>query len=292
MRRTFSSFEALEQRQLFAAFLNPGNHLVVIGTNVAETISVSSQQFAAFKLTRVHENGVLTFQTALPVAQVSVFSHGGNDDVTIGYGVPRAVINGGSGNDVLRGGDYDDVLLGDIGNDRLIGGKGADRMFGGPDVDTADYAGRPENLRISLDNLPNDGTEAPNGAPLEFDNVQTDVENVTGGNGHDIILAAAAQNVPHWFIGNGGNDLLDGGAIGDSLEGGAGTDRLFGNGGNDVMRGGLNDDVLVGGTGNDIMFGDAGNDRFFSQDGGFDQCFGGADLDQFVTFDAIDLLMQ
>jgi Ca2+-binding RTX toxin-like protein len=283
----------LERRDLFAAFLDPATaNLVVIGTNAPETISVTTQRFAGFTQTRVHENGLLTFATNMTVNQVMVWSHGGNDDVSIGFGVPKAIVNGGAGNDVLRGGGYDDVLIGDLGNDRMIGGAGADRMIGGPGADTADYAGRPENLRITLDDLPNDGTEAPNGAPLEFDNVQTDVENVTGGNGHDIILAASAQNVPHWFIGNGGNDMLDGGALGDLLEGGAGTDRLFGNGGNDAMRGGLDDDALVGGAGSDLMFGDAGNDRFFSQDGGFDQCIGGAGLDLFVTFDAMDALVQ
>lgn len=292
MPRTFASFESLEQRQLFAAFLNPGNQLVVIGTNAPETISVTSQQFAGFKLTRVHENGVLTFQTAMLVNQVSVWSQAGDDDVSIGYGVPRAVVNGGSGHDRLSGGDDDDVLIGDIGNDRMIGGKGADQMIGGPGIDTADYAARTDNLRITLDDLPNDGTMAPNGAPVEFDNVRTDVENVTAGSGHDIIAAAAAQTVIHWFIGGAGNDRLDGGSADDLLEGYAGTDQLFGNGGNDVLRGGLNDDVLVGGLGNDLMFGDAGNDRFFAQDGGFDQCIGGADWDLFVTFDAMDALIQ
>ncbi len=259
-----SIFESLEQRQLFAAF----------------------------KLTRVHENGILTFQTALAVNQVSVWSHGGDDDVSIGYGVPRAVVNGGSGNDVLRGGDRDDVLIGDLGNDRLIGGAGADRMIGGPGVDTADYAARTMNLNVSLDNIANDGTAAPFGGSVEFDNVQADVENITAGSGHDIISCPPAQVVAHRFIGNAGNDLLIGGAAGDLLEGGAGTDRLFGNAGNDVLRGGDHDDVLRGDAGNDLMFGDAGNDRFFSQDGGFDQCIGGSDFDQFVTFDAVDLLQQ
>src|SRR5687767_14948516 len=212
MRPTFSSFEPLEQRRLFAAFLNPGNELVVIGTNAPETISVTTQQFAGFRQTRVHENGMLTFFTNLPVNRAFVWSHGGNDDVSIGYGVPKAVVNGGSGDDVLRGGHNGDVLIGDSGNDRLIGGDGADQMIGGPGTDTADYAGRQLNIQVTLDNLSNDGTEAPNGASVEFDNVQMDVENVVGGNGHDEIFAAAAQNLPHWFVGNAGNDLLDGGA--------------------------------------------------------------------------------
>jgi Ca2+-binding RTX toxin-like protein len=136
----------------------------------------------------------------------------------------------------------------------LDGGDGADVMHGGGGNDTADYSMRSHNLRISLDGVANDGQAATLmfrdpftgqwvGYPGEMDNVHSDVENVLGGSGNDRISALATSIVANRFVGNGGNDILDGGGGADVLEGGAGDDIFFAR---DSVA-----DQLFGGTGND-----------------------------------------
>jgi len=65
------------------------------------------------------------------------------------------------------------------------------------------------------------------------------------------------------------DDVLEGGAGGESLGGGVGddtlrglggSDTLFGGIGDDLLEGGDNDDTLDGGAGNDVLYGGAGND--------------------------------
>jgi Ca2+-binding RTX toxin-like protein len=90
----------------------------------------------------------------------------------------------------------------------------------------------------------------------------------------------------------GGNDVINGGALNDLLEGFAGTDSLSGGGGIDIMNGSIGDDTLSGGDGfdivrggrdNDSLSGGAGND-FMSGDRGNDTVSGGAGADTFHIF--------
>jgi Ca2+-binding RTX toxin-like protein len=114
---------------------------------------------------------------------------------TIGTDVEN--ITGGNGNDVLTGNFFANVLDGGPGNDRLRGGGG---------IDTASYVGRAAAVGATLDNLSNDGQVG------ETDNIEDDVENITGGNGNDIL------------VGDNGNNRLDGGPGSNSLNGLGGTD--------------------------------------------------------------------
>jgi Ca2+-binding RTX toxin-like protein len=74
------------------------------------------------------------------------------------------------------------------------------------------------DLRISLDNHDNDGQ------PREHDNVRDDIENVTTGEGNDLIIGSAKSNV---LDGVFGNDTIIGGAGPDTLIGGPGDDELL-----------------------------------------------------------------
>lgn len=190
----------------------------------------------------------------------SLNGRGGNDRL---WGGPVAdSISGGAGNDVLRGdggsdklngGDGDDVLLGDaasdtasFGNDTLDGGNGDDDVFGyagsdtflggaaangsdlvsgGSGIDTASYSLRATALKLTLNGLYDDG------AAGEGDRLGSDVENLVGGKGADLITGSNAAN---------------------ALTGGPGKDTLSGLGGNDVFQtlDGLVD-ILNGGTGTD-----------------------------------------
>jgi Ca2+-binding RTX toxin-like protein len=140
------------------------------------------------------------------------------------------IVNGGNANDLLVGSAAANVLRGLGGNDLLIalggndlvdGGFGRDTMFGGTGIDTTTYSGRVANVVVRLDNLANDGQAG------EQDNAVSDIENILGGGGNDILVGSAARNV---LQGLNGNDFLFGlaGSF-DLLIGGNGTD--FGSGG-------------------------------------------------------------
>jgi Ca2+-binding RTX toxin-like protein len=117
---------------------------------------------------------------------------------TIGTDVEN--ITGGNGNDVLTGNILANVLDGGLGNDRLRGGAG---------VDTASYVGRAAAVGASLDNVANDGQIG------ETDLIDDDVENITGGNGNDIL------------VGDNGPNRLDGGPGSNSLNGLGGVDTCL-----------------------------------------------------------------
>jgi uncharacterized repeat protein (TIGR01451 family) len=131
---------------------------------------------------------------------------------------------GGSGNDTLTGSALDNVLIGGPGSDTLNGGPGddildagggADALNGGAGEDVADYSSRTNAVNVSLDGVANDGESGEN------DNVGTDVEDVVGGGGDDILTGNAQANL---LDGGDGNDLLDGGLGPDTLVGGPGLD--------------------------------------------------------------------
>jgi Ca2+-binding RTX toxin-like protein len=165
---------------------------------------------------------------------VNTFTGGPSGNLLIG-GVNHDVLTGGAGNDELRGNDGVDEIAGMGGTDTLDGGVGADRflsatvdgadaMDGGPGVDTADYSARVTGVTVSVDNVANDGGHSVGPFPLpENDNVDSSVENVSGGAGDDTLVGSSAAN---------------------SLSGGAGADRL---------AGGLGADLLAGGTGHDVV---------------------------------------
>lgn len=70
--------------------------------------------------------------------------------------------------------------------------------------------------------------------------------------GDSIVFNAHATQIEN-AIGGQQNDLIEGNAVDNRLEGGHGRDILSGRGGNDI---------LIGGSGNDLLIGGAGADRF------------------------------
>lgn len=74
------------------------------------------------------------------------------------------------------------------------------------------------------------------------------------------------------LMGDSADNILNGMADDDGIEGGAGNDTLFGDAGDDTLAGGQGNDVLDGGTGDDSLIGGdgfntltggAGSDRFY-----------------------------
>jgi Ca2+-binding RTX toxin-like protein len=96
--------------------------------------------------------------------------------------------------------------------------------------------------------------------------------------------------------GNGGNDIIQGGANSDNLYGDEGDDILWGQGspdklrggdGNDTLHGGGGDDRLYGGAGDDIIQGGADNDVLYGDDPN-DPSVTGSDIFQFDKDDGSD----
>jgi Ca2+-binding RTX toxin-like protein len=80
---------------------------------------------------------------------------------------------------------------------------------------------------------------------------------VHAGAGDDLANGSALQDV---LDGDEGNDRLYGGGNGDGLSGGPGDDRLYGGAWDDELHGDAGDDLLDGGADGDHMFGGSGAD--------------------------------
>ncbi|TIN02585.1 MAG: type I secretion C-terminal target domain-containing protein, partial [Mesorhizobium sp.] len=116
---------------------------------------------------------------------------------------------------------------------------------------------------------------------------QDGVDQLTGINGHDVVLA-----------GGQGNDMLTGMDGNDILYGGSGNDTLIGGAGNDLLVGGFGQDTLTGGTGADTFKLDHLDikDLITDFNGGegdkidltalFDTAPGGANIGDFVNYNA------
>ncbi|MHA1127477.1 MAG: M10 family metallopeptidase C-terminal domain-containing protein, partial [Alphaproteobacteria bacterium] len=115
----------------------------------------------------------------------------------------------------------------------------------------------------------------------------TDIE-VTVVNGQVYIFVSSATD--HGFtqfaldLPDGAN-LIEGGAVEDTLTGTAASDTIYGYGRSDTLYGKAGDDRLVDGRGNDYLWGGAGADVFeFTRDGRKDYI-----MDFEIGIDKIDL---
>jgi Ca2+-binding RTX toxin-like protein len=190
---------------------------------------------------------------------IATLIHGGaGDDTLVATDTGSDELDGDAGNDTLEAGTGNDTLNGGSGDDSMTGGcsgfcagrEGDDTFAGGTGTDAVSYAGRAEPVTVTLDDVANDGNAG------EQDNVASDVENVTGGDGADTLT------------GDGDPNVLNGGVCGvaacpgDTIAGQGGDDVLIG-GGNSVDQAGA--DTLLGGSGNDELSDDRGVTHF---DGG------------------------
>jgi Ca2+-binding RTX toxin-like protein len=262
---------------------NAETDTVFVRTGDVTIASVPNSQLTAIKVSLLGEGDVL--EIAGTVTKPATISGGlGNDRLAGGGG--RDVIYGDAGNDTLTGGAGADALYGGEGNDVLNGGLQGDLMSGGTGIDQVTYGDREAGVRVTLDDVANDGTPATATAGAEGDNVRSDVERVTGGRGNDFLSAAPTVTATGTITpgrvtleGGGGNDTLVGSNGGESpssvLMGGDGNDSLVGGSKNDSMNGGGGNDTLRGNDGNDSLDGGAGADLL---SGG-----GGSDLVTYAT---------
>lgn len=215
----------------------------------------------------------------------TITGRGGDDTILGGDGDDD--LQGGLGDDVLVGQKGNDVMDGGIGNDILVwnNGDGSDVMLGGLGYDIAlvngsssdgdEFTLRQEGSNAIFDrinlvpfNLNVSGVEKFEvnglGGDDKFsvsDLSATGVQLVqfSGGDGNDILDGSLATTTLQAFGGTG-DDLLQGGALADTLYGDENNDTLLGGGENDALFGGDGDDIIDGQKGNDLMDGGAGND--------------------------------
>ncbi len=194
-------FEVLEKRRLLSVSLNSAGVLTVTGTNLADLIRVGQARTTV----SVHEGAKITNFPLAKVKKLVINGLGGDDSLLVSSNVTvPASINGGDGRDSITGGAGNDSLFGGAGidtlrgfggndslsggdaNDILDGGGGADTFSGGAGIDTVDYSSRSDNLTLKI------GAGPVSGAAGEKDNILSDVENLTGGSGNDLLVGSSA----------------------------------------------------------------------------------------------------
>lgn len=234
------------------------------GQAVADTITMGGNGIAfntdAYKDIVVSRENIVVLSLG---GGADVYSASGGNGTTGVYGKALKVY-GGAGNDTFNQGTA------------LTTGE---TIYGGEGTDTVSYASRSLALTVSI----SAATDADDGEGAEADDIQSDVEIVTGGSNNDTFTGL--DGTASTFNGGLGNDTLTGASGSDSLSGGDGNDSLDGGAGNDTVGGGNGTDTVIGGDGNDSVSGDAGNDTLDegAAANGSDILSGGADTDT-VTY--------
>jgi VCBS repeat-containing protein len=183
----------------------------------------------------------------------------GDDDI---FGLNEDdILNGLGGNDFLDGGAGDDVANGDAGNDTYMVDSLAD-VIGEDEGEGTDIVYAQATYVLSA--------SAWVELLAAIDNSATTAIDLTG-NDHTTAL-----------LGNNGDNVLTGGALGEILVGYDGQDTVNGGGGFDFLYGMTGNDVLNGGAGNDYLEGGAGSDTLA----------GGLDNDIYLVTDSLDVVVE
>jgi Ca2+-binding RTX toxin-like protein len=181
-----------------------------------------------------------------------IFGLGGNDLINAGAG--DDAVSAGDGNDTVTGGTGDDILLGDAGNDLMRGGSGSDLMYGGTGSDAIyagsgadEVAGGRGDDRVFLDGGDDyyGALSTEPGAGYVDADFTSGNDLVRGGDGNDLIVDAFGSDT---LWGDLGNDSIT--SVDDPTSHGA-----------DLVYGGFGADTLTGDDG-DTLSGGAGTDKF------------------------------
>ena len=200
----------------------------------------------------------------------------------------------------LIGSAFNDTLIGDNGDNIFRPGRGADVIYGEGGSDTVDYSDAPWFMRVDL----GEGYGRLHGHEDE-DDLLFGIENIIGSIYQDSL------------IGNGRNNILEGMAGGDRLNGGGGIDTAsYSRSGSSVTvdlgepsntRGGhaegdtlisienligsAHHDVLSGDDGDNVLDGGAGADKLTGR-GGNDTLIGGRGNDTYFVMTAGDTVVE
>jgi Ca2+-binding RTX toxin-like protein len=152
---------------------------------------------------------------------------GGGDDHVYGND-DNDVIAGGDGNDTLQGGKGSDVIDGGEGQDRIDGDFGTSSFYPWDSADTLSGGGGDDTI---YGGGGDDSISGGDGKDYLVGGLGHDV--IDGGEGHDFILGwgeyasfVTSDTESDVLNGGGGDDTIFAG-YGDSVDGGAGVDRLI-----------------------------------------------------------------
>ncbi len=178
----------------------------------------------------------------------SIIATNGQGNTLIGFGGPNTweITGGYTGNingtlsfngfNKLTGGSSDDTFV------MLRGTKFAGHIDGGDttSINTLDYSTYTTGINVDLGG----------GSATNIAGGVSNITDVLGGSGNDLLTGSAANNL---LRGNAGNDVIIGMGGSDILVGGPGDDTIPGGDGRDLIMGGLGRDNLSGGGGEDIL---------------------------------------
>jgi hypothetical protein len=244
--------ELLAERVLPAVTATFANGvLTVTGDELDNSIAVSRD--AAGTLVVNGDGLIVPVQggtaTAANTTLIRIFGMGGNDELiwSRSANLPRALVDGGAGDDIITSGTGNDTLVGGAGNDvyRLdtdtaLGSDTIDESGGG--IDTLDFSST--TTRAVSINLGTAAAQVVNAGLTLTLSAGNTIENVIGGDLNDTLT------------GNGLNNVIQGSAGNDTLVGAAGKDTFQWNpgDGNDVVDGvtgdglGGSDGLVVNGS--------------------------------------------
>ncbi|MDR6759240.1 Ca2+-binding RTX toxin-like protein [Mycoplana sp. BE70] len=244
---------------------------------------------------------------------------GGGMDVYDGTnGRLSGEVYGGEGNDEIRGGSDNDRFYGEAGADKLYGGSGNDMLDGGADRDFL-YGGAGNDTFVVV----NAGDKVIENASEGTDLVLASVSFTLAANVERLTLTGTTKingtgnNLANVLIGNTADNVLDGKAGADKMQGGKGNDTyVVDNRGDAVVEkadegidfikasvsytlganienltltgtgnlsgtGNTLANVMKGSSGNNTLKGEAGNDTIYGGVGA-DKLYGGLGADTFV----------
>ena len=247
---------------------------------------------------------------------------GGDGADQLTGGMFSDLLSGGAGDDRLDGGYGDDVLVGGSGFDVLIGGEGDDTLDPGTGGGVLD-GGAGNNLllfgreagNVQMYHYPiahNTVLMASDVAPADVRVIKAEYGqfNISIANSPAVLQVLAGPMfgdpaVPQGELnvvfadgsvwdtamlirqlnrGDGGDNVLTGSMLADTLYGLGGNDQLFGLDGDDALHGGAGNDRLVGGDGADLLVGGAGDDELIGNYGN--------DIYLFARGDGVDTLFE
>ncbi|WP_340313837.1 hypothetical protein [Rhizorhabdus argentea] len=186
------------------------------------------------------------------------------------------LITGGDGNDYINGDDGNDTLIGGNGNDTIIGEDGNNLITGGAGNDVFVLEGEGgsniiTDFTVGQDKIDLSDTNVDSFAALQPHLSSSGGDAIIAGDDTSYTLQGVALAsldassfifaTPKNITGTENPDILEGGALNDSISGLGGGDNIFGEEGDDTLSGGNGDDFISGGDGNDLIDGGAGNDQ-------------------------------
>lgn len=196
--------------------LRAGNDLTFVHTNGLDKVTVKNwYSSAAYQIEQVQFADGTTWLAADLTAQGLVVTGTAGNDTLTGVSFYSNVLLGGAGNDILTGGPLADFLSGGDGNDSGNGMGGVDQLYGDAGADTL----KGDEGNDLLDGgTGNDTLDGGSG----FDTLR-------GGAGDDVlggVLGSVDSGLSYSYVSYGYNVVAA--ALGNSYEGGLGSDTLNG----------------------------------------------------------------